>query len=174
MNLIPKKELDFLEFVSSKIYGESTGWWPLDLLAKEYQQQTSVEFNLNQVRQFSALYKNKFFIVSSETDLRIFPLPEIRQGIELYGSLSGLLAHKKQKEKKVEFKKSLIVYIPSIIALASLIFNITTCTHKDKLITELDILKKELQKSDSINRDKDSIIYDLRRKIIVDTINKNY
>jgi len=174
MNDIPKRDLGFLEFVTSKICGESSGWWQLDLLAKEYHQESSVEFNLDEVRQFAALYKNKYFSVSPKSDLQIFPLPDIRQGFELYGSLSGLLAHKKQEERKLEFKKSLIVYVPSIIALASLVFNILTCVRNDKLSIEKEFLKKELQKSDSANRKKDSIILDLKKTFVLDTIEIKY
>lgn len=170
MDKIPKRDLGFLEFVSSKIYREGSGWWQLDQIVNEYNSESSIKFNLEDVRQFAALYKNKYFTVSPQSDLKIFPIPEIRQAIDNYGSISGLLAFKRQEERKVEFKKSLIVYITSIIALASLIVNISTCTHKDKLTTKIEFLKKELHKSDSTNLKKDTLIYDLKKQLLSDPI----
>lgn len=170
MDKIPKRDLGFLEFVSSKIYRESSGWWQLDLIANEYNSESSIEFNLEDVRQFAALYKNKYFTISPQSDLKIFPIPEIRQAIDNYGSISGLLAFKKQEERRTMIRKLLITNIGSIIALALLIFNILSWIHNNKLESEIKILKTEIHKSDSINLKKDSLIYDLKKQLLSDTI----
>jgi hypothetical protein len=171
MDKIPQNHLKFLEFVSNKIYGEGPGWWQLDLLAKEY----PISLTLDEVRHMAALYKNKFFKVSTESDLKIFPIPEIRQEIENHGSFSKFLLHKKQVEKSGKIKDFLIKIIGPLIALALLVFNIWSWNQNKKITLELEILKTKIFKSDSANIKKDSIILDLKNKLIlVDTIKNKH
>jgi hypothetical protein len=166
MDKIPKNHLKFLEFVSNKIYGESPGSWQLDMLAKEYSNNLSLE----EVRHIAALYKNKFFNVSEESDLKIFPIPEIKQEIENHGSLTKYLLYKKHKKKGAGIKNLLVKNIGSFIALGLLIFTIWSWNQNKKITSELETMKKEKHKSDSSNIKKDSIIFDLKKQLISDTI----
>ena len=105
----------------------------LDLLAKEY----PISLTLDEVRHMAALYKNKFFKVSTENDLKIFPIPEIKQEIENHGSFSKFLLHKKQEEKSAKIKDFLIKIIGPLLTLALLVFNIWSWNHNKKITSRI-------------------------------------
>lgn len=99
MEKIPKEHLVFLEFVMKIINEGSLGWWPLDKIAKEYNKQSIIKLSLDEVRDIAALYKNILFKTTANSDLQIFPLPEIKQGIEKYGSLSKYIKKNQSSSK---------------------------------------------------------------------------
>lgn len=166
MNKIPKEHIEFLEFVSNKIYSESPGWWQLDLIAKEYKKETSINLSIETVRHIADLYKNRFFKTSIESDLKIFPLPEIKQEIETYGSLSKYLTSLIQENKKATNKKIWITISPIainvLILIVAVIFGVLSVISNykaDKLEAELETKNIELNK-------KDSIIFELKKQLI--------
>lgn len=125
MNKIPREHIEFLEFISNKIYSESPGWWPLDLIAEEYKKETSINLSIEKVRQIAALYKNKFFKTSPKSDLQIFPIPEIKQEIENHKSFKKYikelqsLSSKKTNINNIinRLTKNLIIQIMGIIVI---------------------------------------------------------
>lgn len=159
MDKIPKQHIDFLEFVTKKIYAEDPGQWSLELLAEEYNEKYSIELKINDVRHIAALYKNKYFTTSSKSDLQIFPKSEIKQEFENHGSLSGFLRYKSKRSKqhkRWENAKSVApIIISSISVVVAIIFGILNF----KLNNNVKKLKTELNK-------KDSIIFELNKQLI--------
>jgi len=95
------KELDEInKKISNKIYGESPCWWDLDLLMNEYNKKSSVILKLDDIRHIAALYKNNYFTTASNSDLKIFPIPEIKQEIEKYKSFKKFIKKHQSSSKK--------------------------------------------------------------------------
>jgi hypothetical protein len=164
MTKIPKEHLEFLEFVMKKINEGSPGWWPLDGIAKEYNKKSIIKISLDEVRDIAALYKNNLFKTSSNSDLKIFPIPEIKQGIKKHVSLLKYLHALNHKKTKATNKQNWIIISPIVVAVLMLLVTVYFGISNDNKTKEIRILKQEI-----IN--KDSIILELNNKInINDTL----
>jgi hypothetical protein len=159
MNDINPEHIDFLEFILKSISKEYPLGHSISRLSYLYEKETGIKTE-NDIF-IRDLYKDKYFTLRNNY---LISIPEIKRGIERYGSLSEFLAQRDQKNKKAKKSKNWPVIATIILMSLSLIWNVISETKKSTLNNKVDKLETEIII-------KDSIIFELKNELIkLDTI----
>ena len=146
------------------------GQWNIDSLIYEYGKDHNIKFHIDDIMVFALKYKDKFFDTISPNNLKIYPNVEIKESLKIHGSLSKYLQYLRHENRKAKNKENRRINWPILISILMLIavvvfgvFNIISSKTSGKHEKELTNKDIELNK-------KDSILFELNNKLLIDTI----